>query len=147
MNASALIDNLKTHGILLSAVENRLVYEAPENAITPEIIQTLKEHKAEILNTLTAQQRRKQERLLPEFERAREKRLNSSDPAIRETWEKVAQWPVINQAAFGVRVGLLVKDGMPEAKATDQIFKDMEPFVSQKIIQLKKRTNDEKQTA
>lgn len=52
MNSASLISNLGNRGILLKVSGDSLLYEAPEGAITPEIIQTMKEHKAEILKYL-----------------------------------------------------------------------------------------------
>jgi hypothetical protein len=49
MNVQALIEELKGLGVELRAVGDDLEYEGPEEAITPELLERLKAHKAELI--------------------------------------------------------------------------------------------------
>src|SRR5215203_2160501 len=49
MNVRAILEELKRLGVKLGAVSNDLEYEGPEEAITPELLERLKAHKADLM--------------------------------------------------------------------------------------------------
>jgi hypothetical protein len=53
MNARTTLEGLKHLGIELRADGDHLHYEGPEEAITPELLDRLREHKAKLIKMLT----------------------------------------------------------------------------------------------
>ena len=53
MNPAALLSDLHSRGVELTAEGDRLRYRAPRGALSPELLADLRSHKAEILAELT----------------------------------------------------------------------------------------------
>ena len=53
MSATALMEDLTLRGVVLSANGDRLSFDAPEGALTDELLETLKAHKSALLELLT----------------------------------------------------------------------------------------------
>ena len=52
MNAAQLLQELRNQGVRLENRGKRLYYRGPENVITPELLETLRKYKGELLNAL-----------------------------------------------------------------------------------------------
>ena len=52
MNAAELLAELNRRGVALEAVGDRLRYDAPKGALTPELRAAMAEHKAELLELI-----------------------------------------------------------------------------------------------
>jgi hypothetical protein len=59
MTPSTLLTDLSRAGIVLTAANGRLAYDAPRGAMTPALLLTLKEHKREVIALLQRPQDRK----------------------------------------------------------------------------------------
>lgn len=55
MTAQALLHDLTAHGVILSAMDGQLDIDAPGEALTDELLATLRENKAELLELLAWQ--------------------------------------------------------------------------------------------
>lgn len=53
MNSECLMAGIKTAGIVLSVREGRLIVDAPEGALTPELRQMLADHKSKLITILS----------------------------------------------------------------------------------------------
>ena len=60
MSASALLEELRGHGVELSTEGEQLRYR-PKSAVTPELLDRLKEHKVDVLKLLTWERRKLEE--------------------------------------------------------------------------------------
>ena len=139
MNARSLIDDLKSKGVIVSVRENRLVIDAPEGILSPDLIGSLKERKPEIMKLLSSGSEKRDippsatEPLKPfgidprvsVFNQLVREKCQHHDDTIRDTWLKVIFWPGGNQAGFAFQVGALMKRGVSEPDACQRIYEEM----------------------
>ena len=53
MSAGAILEDLERLGVELRVIDGALEYEGPEEAITPELLDTLQRYKTELIRLLT----------------------------------------------------------------------------------------------